>query len=225
MTPLPSGPPPDPREHPRPIPEPPPRVRSGGGPTDAELWRQAASDGGAEAFGTVFDRHARAVYNHCFRGTADWATAEDLTSIVFLEAWRRRADVRLERDSALPWLLGVANNVVRNQHRARRRHRAALDRLPPPPAEPDHSDDVAGRLDDEKAMRRVLELVHRLPRADQDVLALCVWDGLSYAEAAVALGVAVGTVRSRLARARGRLREPRPSALRRSPCASSATIW
>ncbi|MFI0485695.1 RNA polymerase sigma factor [Actinomadura sp. 9N215] len=174
--------------------------------SDAELWREAAA-GRAEAFGVVFDRHARAVYNHCFRAVADWASAEDLTSMVFLDAWRRRADVQLERGSALPWLLGVANNVVRNRRRSRRRHRAALDRLPPPLAAPDHSDDVAGRLDDEKAMRRVLDLVGRLPKADQDVLALCAWDGLSYAEAAVTLGVAVGTVRSRLSRARARLRE------------------
>ena len=176
--------------------------RAMGGPTDAQLW----ASGDAESFGVLYERHARAVYNFCFRGTADWAHAEDLTSAVFFEAWRRRADVRLANESALPWLLGVATNVVRNQWRARRRHRAAMARLA---AEPvwDEADDVDGRLDDERRMRAVLREVERLPRRDQDVLALCVWGGLAYEEAAAALGVPVGTVRSRLARARARLAE------------------
>jgi RNA polymerase sigma-70 factor (ECF subfamily) len=174
--------------------------------SDAELWQRAAA-GDGPAFGALFERHVRAVYNHCFRRTADWSVAEDLTSVVFLEAWRRRRQVRLERESALPWMLGVANNVVRNHSRALRRHRDALGRLPPTEAEPDLSDDVAARLDDEQTMRRVLELVATLPRIDQDVLALCGWDGLSYAEVATVLGIPVGTVRSRLSRARARLRE------------------
>lgn len=176
-------------------------------PTDAELWRRAV-EGDSRQFGTLFDRHARAVYNHCFRRIADWAAAEDLTSVVFLEAWRRRGDIsRFERDSALPWLLGIANNVLRNRNRSVRRHRAALARMPPIPIEPDPSDGVATRLDDERRMAEILELVKRLSAADQDVLSLCVWDGLGYDDAAVALGVPAGTVRSRLSRAKARLRE------------------
>lgn len=176
--------------------------------TDAELWQRAV-EGDSRQFGTLFDRHARAVYNHCFRRVADWSAAEDLTSVVFFEAWRRRGDItRLERDSALPWLLGIANNVIRNRNRSVRRHRAALARMPPmPTSEPDPSDGVAVRLDDERRMAEILELVKRLSAADQDVLALCVWDGLGYDDAAVALGVPVGTVRSRLSRAKARLRE------------------
>ncbi len=170
--------------------------------TDAELWAR----GDAEAFGALYERHARAVYNHCFRGTADWALAEDLTSVVFLEAWRRRADVRLQNESALPWLLGVATNVLRNGWRWRRRRQAALARLRLED-EPDFSDDVDGRLDDERAMRAVLCAVSALPRRDREVLALCAWAGLTYDEAAVALGVPVGTIRSRLSRARARMRE------------------
>ena len=173
-----------------------------GEPTDAELW----SRGGADAFGVLFERHARAVYNHCFRGTADWALAEDLTSVVFLEAWRRRGDVRLANESALPWLLGVATNVLRNGWRSRRRRAAALARLRRAD-EPDFADEVESRLDDRRAMRRVLAEVARLPRREREVLALCVWDELSYEEAAAALGVPVGTIRSRLSRARARLRE------------------
>ncbi|MFB9628392.1 RNA polymerase sigma factor [Nonomuraea helvata] len=175
-------------------------------PMDAELWTRAAN-GDTEAFGVLFDRHARAVYNHCFRRTADWSEAEDITSVVFLEAWRRHGELSPERDSVLPWLLGVANNVLRNRYRAKRSYRDALDRMPAMSAEPDPADDIAGRIDDEHQMRRVLTAVNRLPLADQEVLSLCVWAGLSYDDAAIALGLPVGTVRSRLSRARARLRK------------------
>jgi RNA polymerase sigma factor (sigma-70 family) len=173
--------------------------------TDAALWQRAAA-GETGAFGLLFERHVRNVYNYCFRRTGDWSQAEELTAIVFLEAWRRRGDVQLEREDALPWLLGVATNVVRNLRRSRRRHRSALERLPREHVA-DFAADIEQRVDDERQMRAVLRALRKLPRADQDVLALCVWEGLSYEQAALALNVPVGTVRSRLARARARLRE------------------
>jgi RNA polymerase sigma factor (sigma-70 family) len=175
--------------------------------TDRELLQTA------EGFGTLFERYGRAIYNYCFRRTADWAAAEDLSSVVFLEAWRKRDRVLLHEGSALPWLYGVATNVLRNRGRSLRRHRAALERLPRD-SEPDFADDAAQRLDDEARMRRVFESYRQLPRRDQDVLALCVWSELSYEEAAVALEVPVGTVRSRLARARTRLRDEVDHALK-----------
>jgi DNA-directed RNA polymerase specialized sigma24 family protein len=95
--------------------------------TDRELWARAV-DGDREAFGLIFDRHSQAVYNHLFRRTADWAEAEDLASAVFLHAWRRREEIVLDRDSALPWLLGVANRSLSN---TRRRIRRAEALFPP----------------------------------------------------------------------------------------------
>jgi RNA polymerase sigma factor (sigma-70 family) len=173
--------------------------------TDAELWQRAV-EGEPDAFGVLFERHARTVYNYLFRRTADWALAEDLTSVVFLEAWRRRADVTLESGVALPWLLGVATNVLRNRRRSQWRHRAALQRIPRERQE-DFAADANERLDDEKRMRTVLRSLASLPAREQDVVALCAWAELSYEEAALALGVPVGTVRSRLSRARARMRE------------------
>lgn len=175
-------------------------------PTDDELWRRAGG-GEAAAFGELFERHAKAVYNHLFRRTGDWSLAEELTSVVFLEAWRRRSAVRIEHESVLPWLLGVATNVLRNSWRSRRRHRAALERLPREAAA-GFADDADARLDDEARMKEILGRLRALPRREADVLALCVWASLTYEEAAVALDVPVGTVRSRLSRAKARLREP-----------------
>jgi RNA polymerase sigma-70 factor (ECF subfamily) len=173
--------------------------------TDAALWQRAAA-GDTAAFGTIFERHATTVYNYCFRRTGNWAQAEELTAVVFLEAWRRRTQVQLERDEAIPWLLGVATNVLRNLRRSQRRHRAALERLPRERVA-DFAADVDARLDDERQMRATLRALDKLSRSDQDVLALCVWEELTYEQAALALGIRVGTVRSRLSRARARLRE------------------
>jgi len=174
---------------------------------DGVLWRRAA-EGDAESFALLFERHARRIYNYCFRRTADWSVAEDLTSVTFLVAWQARKRVVLEAESALPWLYGIATNVLRNQRRSLRRHRAALTRLPiERPYEPDFAEEAQQRLDDERDMRALLRLVERLPRREQDAIALCDWNGASYVDAALALGVPVGTIRSRLARGRRRLRE------------------
>jgi DNA-directed RNA polymerase specialized sigma24 family protein len=89
--------------------------------TDHELWRRAAA-GDPEAFGLLYERHARAIYNYLFRRCGDWSVAEDLTSVVFLEAFRRRADATVAEGKVLAWLYGVATNVVRNQRRSLRRY-------------------------------------------------------------------------------------------------------
>jgi RNA polymerase sigma-70 factor (ECF subfamily) len=177
--------------------------------SDAELWSRSRS-GDAQAFGFLFERHAGAIYNFCFRRIGDWAAAEDLLSIVFLEAWRRR-DKELPDDKVLPWLFGIATNVVRNRRRSERRYAGALRRMAKPQPERDSAERWDERLDDEQQMRRVLALIAQLPRHQQDVFVLCGWMGLSNEDAALALGVPLGTVRSRLSRARRRLRELDPA--------------
>jgi RNA polymerase sigma-70 factor, ECF subfamily len=172
---------------------------------DAELWRAAETN--PEAFGELYQRHARAVFAFCARRTGDLALAEDLTSVVFLEAWRRRRSVALTGASALPWLLGTANNVVRNQRRSLRRHRAALLRLPTDGATPSRDDEAIDRIDAQRTLAAALRAVDRLPAKQQDAVNLVLWSGLSYEEAALALGVPIGTVRSRIARARTTLGE------------------
>jgi RNA polymerase sigma-70 factor (ECF subfamily) len=174
-------------------------------PSDAALWSRSRA-GDADAFGLLFKRHGNALYNYCFRRVGDWTAAEDLLSIVFLEAWRRRGK-ELPPDKVLPWLYGIATNVFRNRRRAERRYAAALARVAAPPVEPGFSELADERLDDEPGMRKTLALMAQLPRHEQDVIALCVWSEASYEDAALALGIPVGTVRSRLSRARQHLRE------------------
>jgi RNA polymerase sigma-70 factor (ECF subfamily) len=128
-----------------------------------------------------------------------------VTSIVWAEVWRRRKDVRLHGDSILPWLLAVANNCLRNFQRSQRRYRNFLMKLPPATTI-DFAEETVSRLDDERRMAEILSALADLRIEDQEVIALCSWAGLSYAEAATALGVPIGTVRSRLSRAHGRLR-------------------
>jgi RNA polymerase sigma-70 factor, ECF subfamily len=95
--------------------------------SDAELWRRAA-DGDHAAFTALFERHASAVWNHAYRLTGSWAMAEDVGANTFLAAWRKRREVTLVRDSALPWLYAVAGNLVRNEHRRSGRFLRALRR-------------------------------------------------------------------------------------------------
>ncbi|GII29398.1 hypothetical protein Pmi06nite_28400 [Planotetraspora mira] len=185
-------------------------VTGTGGARLAELdmdpgFRARVRAGDETAFVVLFREHGTAVYNHCFRLTGDWSVAEDCTSLVFLETWRLREKVEPEGSSLLPWLLGIATNVVHRRRRVARRHQALMERMPAPGLLPDFADEVVGRLEDQEKIAAVRQVLERLPKADRDVLALCAWAGLDYAAAAQALGVPVGTVRSRLSRARRRL--------------------
>ncbi len=128
-----------------------------------------------------------------------------MVSLTFLEAWRKRDRIEPGDGSLRPWLLGITVNVSRNLARASHRYQAALSRLPPPPLVPDFAEELAGRLDDAAQLREVGKALAALRRGEREVIALCVWSELDYTTAARALGVPVGTVRSRLSRARRKL--------------------
>ncbi|WP_405633309.1 RNA polymerase sigma factor [Streptomyces sp. NBC_01174] len=162
--------------------------------------------GDREAFAVLYEEYARAVYNHAYRLTGDWSTAEEVLSETFLAAWRTRQAIEPEGDSLRPWLLGIVTNKARNANRGRGRRLAFLARRPAPEPVADIADATAGRVDDARRLAAVQRALGGLRRQEREVLVLCVWSGLDYAEAAEALGVPVGTVRSRLSRARTRLR-------------------
>jgi RNA polymerase sigma factor (sigma-70 family) len=171
---------------------------------DRELWR-LMSERDSLAFGAFFDRHLRAVCNHCFRLTASWHSAEEVASSALLRAWQKCGREPLRAETALPWLLTVGTNLARNERRAAASRLRLVGRAHRPEPVPDPADEVASRLDDEARMREVLAAVRQLPRAEQEALALCVWSQVSYADAAAQLGIAEASVRSRVSRARARL--------------------
>jgi RNA polymerase sigma-70 factor (ECF subfamily) len=147
------------------------------------------------------------MYAHAYRATGDPSVAEDVVSLTFLEVWRLRDRLHEGDDSVHPWVYGIATNVLRNRGRAARRHQNALARVPAPDPVEDFSDVVVERMENAERLTAARAAVERLRRSDREVFMLCVWSDLGYAEVAEALGVPVGTVRSRLSRARGRLRK------------------
>jgi len=173
--------------------------------SDPELWTRAAA-GDRAAFGELFERHVESVWNHAYRLTASWSLAEDLTSSTFLLAWRKCGEIRLIRDSALPWLYTVAGNLARDEHRGSTRFLRALHRVPNTSVQADHAEDVAHRVDGDARMARILAAVKSLPRAERQAVELCLLGELPTADAAELLGVAEVSVRSRLSRARAKLR-------------------
>ena len=166
--------------------------------TDADDWTLAIA-GDGEAFGRVFDRHRERVFRHAVRLVPSPADADDVVAVAFLELWRKRRSARQVDGSLLPWLLVTSTNAARNIARSSRRYRALLARLPPGAYAPDPAD----RPDDSDAERALASL----PLPDQQVITLCVVHSFSEREAAEALGIAAGTVKSRLSRAKKRLRE------------------
>lgn len=176
---------------------------------DQDLWRKCIA-GNADAFGVLFDRHADAVFRYCLSRCGSWHDAEELVSITFLEAWRQRNRLIPERESVLPWLLGVATNANRNRARSSRRHADFLGRLPHSDPrhgehEADHAEAVASRLDAERAVRQLIETTAGLNDGERDVVILCLMNGIGQEDAAKTLGIHIGTVKSRLHRARAKL--------------------
>lgn len=180
------------------------------GPVDELLW-SALVAGDPDGLSGLFDRHARAVYNFAFRRSGSWSAAEEVVQATFVTVWRRSVAQTLpglDHPTALPWLLGVADLESRNQQRSSLRRRRLRDRvhlLEGRPSGADVADEVSSRLDDERRMADLRRAVALLPPHERVVVELVTWAGLTTAEAATTLGVAEGTVKSRMARARNRL--------------------
>ncbi|WP_308257675.1 RNA polymerase sigma factor [Pseudonocardia lacus] len=172
---------------------------------DHTLWA-AAAGGDGDAFTALYHRHADAVWRHAYRLTGTRSTAEDVLAATFLTAWRRRSELRFAADSARPWLLAVAGNEARTEWRRSARHERLARRVGAAPAERDHSDAVVARLDDRRRLHRVLEALGGLPDRLREAAELCMVAGVPQADAARALGIAEVTLRSRVHRARARLR-------------------
>lgn len=179
----------------------PPRLRAlpDARPTDAELIARSVDD--PAEFAPLFDRHATTVHRYLGRRVGE--LADDLLSETFLVAFRRRAAYRPEHVEVRPWLLGIATNVVRGHVRTEQRRYRALARAA---AEPEESGgdpaDAVGRLDAQALRGPLAAALAGLKPRDRDALLLLAWADLGYEEIAAVLDIPVGTVRSRLHRAR-----------------------
>jgi RNA polymerase sigma factor (sigma-70 family) len=172
-------------------------------PTDTELIARSIDD--PEQFAALFDRHATSVHRYLGRRVGE--LADDLLSETFLVAFRRRAAYRPDHVEVRPWLLGIATNVVHGHLRTERRRYRALAKAAARPEEHGHDPaDSADRLAAEALRGPLAAALAALKPRDRDALLLLAWGQLGYEEIAAVLDVPVGTVRSRLNRARRQTR-------------------
>ncbi|MEY2457195.1 MAG: hypothetical protein QOK06_2289 [Acidimicrobiaceae bacterium] len=158
-------------------------------------------------FGTIFDRHATVLHRYLVRRLGP-DEAEAMVGEVFRIAFEKRHTYDVLRPTARPWLYGIATNLLAKHRRSEARRIRAVARLAARRLLPIALDDqVSDAVDAADRWQRVAEAVTALPQVERDALMLHVWEGLPYDEVALALGVPIGTVRSRIHRARGRIRE------------------
>ena len=174
-------------------------------PSDAEVI--AASLERPEAFGAIFDRHATALHRYLVRRVGVEA-ADPLLGDLFRVAFEKRHTFDRARSDARPWLYGIASRLLAHHRRGEARRLAAMARLAGVDAARPGADDRAeARIDAQRRWLPVAAAVVGLPDGERHALLLFAWEELTYEEIAAALDVPVGTVRSRLNRARRRLRE------------------
>ncbi|HEX4442277.1 MAG TPA: RNA polymerase sigma factor [Galbitalea sp.] len=171
--------------------------------TDSELIAESLNQ--STGFGQLYERHAKTIHRYAARRVGA-TEADDVMSETFLIAYQRRANFSLESESALPWLYGIATNLL---HKHRRLEAAAWKTLAAthePAVAPDVAQAIGSRLDAQIAVATLASAICRMPARDRDALLLYAWGDLDYEGVAEALGIPIGTVRSRLNRARRVLR-------------------
>ncbi|MFB9830871.1 RNA polymerase sigma factor [Actinoallomurus acaciae] len=173
------------------------------GDDDASLIERSRSE--PELFAAIFDRHAGPLRGYVARRLGPDA-ADDIVADTFLIAFRRRGGYDLSRTDAGPWLYGIATNLIGERRRAEVRMYRAYARSGTDPAVEGHADQVAESVSAEAEGTRLAAALASLKKRDRDALLLFTWGDLSYEEVARALDVPIGTVRSRLNRARRKLR-------------------
>jgi RNA polymerase sigma factor (sigma-70 family) len=177
----------------------PPRVSA----CDAELIER--SHGDPEAFAALFDRYSAMLYRYVSRRLGP-ETAEDVVGETFLVAFSKRHRYDLAHQDARPWLFGIATKLVARHHRSEAARYRALRRSPVDGPVEGPAERVAAGVTAWASRPALAAALAGLPRRDLDVLLLVAWGDLAYEEVGRALGIPVGTVRSRLNRARRKVR-------------------
>ncbi len=153
-------------------------------------------------FDRVYREHARDIARFALRRVRSVEEAEEVVAETFITAWRRIDDMPVH---PLPWLYGIAHRIIANHRRGERRYLAALARMHAAGAELDIADGTAGRIDAARAWPAMAARLAELSDPERDALLLLVWSELSYAEIAETLDIPIGTVRSRIHKARTKL--------------------
>jgi RNA polymerase sigma factor (sigma-70 family) len=171
---------------------------------DATVIKASVLD--PDVFALIFDRHAPYVHRYLARRLGREA-ADDLVNETFLAAFGKRERYDFDRPDARPWLYGIATNLVGQHRRDEVRQFKLRNAVAPEAPQASHAERVVAQVA-AQAMGNMLGMaLAELSTGDRDVLLLIAWEGLSYDEVATALGIPVGTVRSRLNRARKQVRE------------------
>jgi RNA polymerase sigma-70 factor (ECF subfamily) len=179
------------------------------------LWSRSLS-GDGEAFGMLYDRHRDRVFRHAYRLAGNHHDAEDVMAAAFLELWRRRAKVRVVEGSILPWLLVTTTHMARNNGRAALRYRKLLDSLPrtEESSEPLGADlFVSPQENMDKDFARALAT---LSAEDLQLVSLVVFEDYPLAAAAAVLNLTPGAAKTRMHRARQRMKAALTSTTRTS---------
>lgn len=177
----------------------PPTTRS----PDSELI--AESRARPEAFAALFDRYSGMLYRYVSRRLGP-EVAEDLVGETFLTAFGRRDRYDLTHTDARPWLFGIVTKLISRHHRTEEARYRALMRAPVERSTESPADRVAAGVTATASRALLVPALAGLSKGDRDVLLLIAWGDLSYEEVAEALGIPIGTVRSRLNRARRKVR-------------------
>ncbi|MEV4184229.1 RNA polymerase sigma factor [Streptosporangium canum] len=159
-----------------------------------------------DRFADLYDRHAEEIHRYVARRLGQEA-ADDITAETFLAAFRRRDRYDLTCDDARPWLYGMATNLIGKHRRAEVRFFRAIARTGVDPAIESIAEEVTERVGAQSIRRQLADALARLNAGQRDVLLLVAAGGLDQEQVAAALGIAVGTVHSRLHRARKKMRE------------------
>jgi RNA polymerase sigma factor (sigma-70 family) len=172
--------------------------------TDAAVMRRSWDE--PDRFAEIFERHAEEIHRYAARRMGA-EVADDVLAETFVIAFQRRRRYDIARPDARPWLYGIATNLLHRHRRAEARRLRALSRELRSAAPEPLGDAVDARVSAYALRAHLAEALASLPARHRDVLLLVAWAELDYAEAAAALRVPIGTVRSRLHRARGALRQ------------------
>ena len=174
------------------------------GSTDAQIVQLSLAD--PSVFAALFERHASSVHRYLLKRVGP-QNAEDLVGETFVAAFRSRTNYDVSSADARPWLFGIATHLIQHYWRSETRRRSREVSSPGDSFSQDHGDEVSQEVFYSSQGSTIAQALAYLDDAHRDVLLLIAGPGFSYEEVSQALGIPIGTVRSRISRTRSRLRE------------------